>query len=150
MSTPLAKQIEVRLKAKNLSVSMLEREAGLKTHAVQNILRGKSKKPSAELLQAIADVLGCTIKELLSSPDIFHEEELVRSKKEVLEALYDQPEILEKIIQLVNKKAQERQSYLTNYQILNCIQEVYLHSLQKEPPHIDQEFVDWYMDLIPE
>lgn len=149
MSTPLAKQIEARLKAKDLSVTMLERAAGLKTHAVQNILRGKSKKPSAELLQSIADVLGCTIKELLSSPDIFHEEELVKTKREVLEAPYQQPEILEKIVKMVNKKVLERRGDLTNQQVFTYIQEVYLHSLQKEPPHIDQEFVDWYIDLIP-
>jgi len=148
MSTPLAKQIEARLKAKNLSVQTLEREAGLKAHAVQNILRGKSKKPSAELLQSIAEVLGCTIKELLGSPDIFQEEGQARTKKEVLEASYAHPELLEKMIKMVNKKAQERKSSLTNQQILTCIQEVYLHSLQKEPPQIDQEFVDWFIELM--
>lgn len=64
MNTSVAKQISVRMKAKNLSILMLEREAGLKNHAVRNILRGKSKRPSADILQAIADVLGCTVKEL--------------------------------------------------------------------------------------
>lgn len=150
MNIQLAKQISARLKAKNLSISMLEREAGLKNYAVQNIVSGKSKKPSAELLQAIADVLGCTIKELLSGPDIFHEAELVKTKKEVLDGHYTQPEILEKIIKMVNKKVGERQTPLTNHQVLNYIEEVYLHSLQKEPPQIDEEFVNWYFDLIPE
>ncbi len=38
MSTPLAKQIFVRMKAKNLSIASLEREAGVSAHSVQNIL----------------------------------------------------------------------------------------------------------------
>jgi len=148
MSTQLANQISARLKAKNLSISMLEREAGLKNYAVQNILTGKSKKPSAELLQAVADVLGCTIKELLSGPDIFHEIELVRSKKEVLDGYYTQPELLEDIIKMVNKKIHASKAQLTTQQVLTCLQEVYLNSLQKDPPYINQEFVDWYIELM--
>lgn len=148
MSTPLAKQISARLTAKNLSVHMLEREAGLKAHAVQNILRGKSKKPSAELLQAVADVLGCTIKELLGNHDIFQEEELTKTKKEILEGSYDQPELLEEIIKMVNKKIQASKEQLTTQQVLTCVQEVYLNSLQKDPPYINKEFIDWYIDLM--
>ena len=65
MSTPIAKQIFTRMRAKNLTFYELQKKAGLKPHAVQNILRGKSQKPSAELLQAIARELGCTIEDLL-------------------------------------------------------------------------------------
>ena len=50
----------------NISVHALEKKAKLKIHSIQNILTGRSKKPSAETLQAIASVLGTTVEKLLS------------------------------------------------------------------------------------
>ncbi len=148
MSTQLARQISARMKAKNLSVSTLEREAGLKTHAVQNILRGKSRKPSAELLQAVADVLGCTIKELLESQEIFEEDEETKSKNEILNAPYEHPTLFLETVKLVNAKLKEKKAKISTQQAITCIEEIFFHSLQKDPSHVDQEFADWFIDLV--
>jgi transcriptional regulator with XRE-family HTH domain len=148
MSTQLAKQISARMRAKSLSVTMLEREAGLKTHAVQNILRGKSKKPSAELLQAVADVLGCTVKELLESQDIFDEDEASKSKNEILESPYEYPTLLQETVKLVNEKLHNNANSISTQQALTCMEEIYLHSLQKDPSKVDQDFAEWFIELM--
>jgi transcriptional regulator with XRE-family HTH domain len=148
MSTALAQQLSTRMKAKNLSASTLEREAGLKTHAVLNILRGKSKKPSAEALQAIATILGCTVADLLSNQDIFFEEEEGRPKSDLLTTFYDHPILLEDTIKLVNKKILQNEFHLTVQQVLTCVEEIYIHSLQKNLSKADQDFADWFMDLM--
>lgn len=148
MSTQLAKQISARMKAKNLSVSTLEREAGLKTHAVQNIIRGKSRKPSAELLQAVADVLGCTIKELLESQDIFDEDDAAKSKNEVLDAPYENPALFLETVKIVNAKLENKKNKISTQQAITCIEEIFFHSLQKDASYVDQEFADWFIDLV--
>src|SRR5476651_370756 len=108
MSTQIAKQISTRMRAKNLTLSTLEREAGLTTHFVQSILRGKSKKPSAESLQAIADVLGCTVKDLLDKNELPHEENLSKPKKDLLQMKYDHPELLVETLKFANATLLER------------------------------------------
>src|SRR5271155_5297523 len=65
MATALQIRLKHLMQEKNLRTSDLEKLAGLKMSAVRNILLGKTKHPKAETLQAIVDVLGCTIADLL-------------------------------------------------------------------------------------
>src|SRR3989442_5684733 len=97
MTTALARQIEARLKAKNMSVLELERMAGLKGHGVRNIVRGKSKKPSAQSLDAIGDMLGCTVKELLTLNDIFPEDENMPTREEIMESKFKPTPLLNEV-----------------------------------------------------
>ncbi|MBP9674327.1 MAG: helix-turn-helix transcriptional regulator [Bacteriovoracaceae bacterium] len=147
MSTAVAKHISTRMRAKNLSLSELEKEAGLKPHAVQNILRGRSKRPSADILQAVADVLGCSVKDLLTPQEITYEEELAHPNKELLNREYEHPELFSKIVNFVNDALKSKENKLTIEQFINCIQEIYLHSLQKDPTKVDEEFAEWWVDL---
>jgi transcriptional regulator with XRE-family HTH domain len=147
--TALARQISTRMKAKNLSTTLLERDAGLKTNAVQNILRGKSKKPSAEILQAVADILGCTVKELLTQ-DFFQEEEVTQPKNALLNNPYEDNSLFLEVTKLVHDKVVQKKQKFTVQQVLTCTEEIYLHSLQKDSPHVDEDFADWFIDLIEE
>ena len=61
MQSGLQKRIKNYLDATGLSVSSLEKKAGLKTNVARNILTGQSKKPGAVTLQPIADVIGCLV-----------------------------------------------------------------------------------------
>ena len=151
MSTPVARQISARMKAKNLSIGTLEKEAGLNIHAVRNILRGKSKKPSAESLQAIADVFGCTVRDLLvEDQEIFQGNDSAELNEDLLSSTYKYPELLAETIKIVNDKIKERKQELTVQQLLSSIQEIYLHSLQKDPKKVDENFAEWFIDLIGE
>ena len=148
MSTQIAKQISTRMKAKDLSLSTLEREAGLKPRTLHNILRGKSKKPSAEIVQAIADALGCTVKDLLNKDETFQENETTESTKEALNRAYSHPQLLLETVQWINDNANQGGKTLSVKQIFTCIEEIYLHSLQKDPSKVDQDFAEWFIDLV--
>ena len=151
MSTPVARQISARMKAKNLSIGTLEKEAGLNIHAVRNILRGKSKKPSAESLQAIADVFGCTVRDLLvEDQEIFQGNESIEATEDLLNSFYKYPELLAETLKMVNEKIKKGKQELTIQQVLSSIQEIYLHSLQKNPQEVDENFADWFIDLMAE
>lgn len=147
MSTHIAKQIFTRLRAKNLTFYELEKKAGLRPHAVQNILRGKSKKPSAELLQAISQELGCTIEDLLQDQELDYGEEISSSKKELLSQPYECPELFLETVEFVNKTLAEKEHSLTIEQFVSCLEEIYLHSLQKSPQKVDEQFAEWWIDL---
>ena len=147
MSTQIAKQISTRMRAKNLSLTTLEKEAGLRPHAVQNILRGKSKKPSAEILQAVADVLGCSVKDILRPQDPYPEEELSSSKKEFLSHPYEHQELFEETVKFVNHALKTKENPLTIEQFMRCVEEIYIQSLQKDATKVDEEFGEWWIDL---
>ncbi|OJW51124.1 MAG: hypothetical protein BGO67_12405 [Alphaproteobacteria bacterium 41-28] len=136
------------MKAKDLSLSALEKKAGLKTNIVQNILRGKSKKPSAEILQAVSEVLECTVKDLLNKEEIFQENETLESDKEILNNKYEHPKLLQDTVKWINDFTTQQDAELTVSQVLTSIQEIYLHSLQTNPIKVDQEFGEWFIDLI--
>jgi transcriptional regulator with XRE-family HTH domain len=148
MSTALAKQISVRMKAKKLSVFALEKEAGLKTHAVRNILRGGSKRPSADILQAVSDVLGCTVKDLLTNQEIFQEEDLSESNDERLNMTYTYPALYMETVQFVNEALKQKGKTATVKQALTCFEEIYFTSAQKDPSKVDKDFGEWWIDLV--
>lgn len=148
MSTAIAKQISIRMKAKNLSILTLEREAGLKTHAVRNILRGRSKRPAADILQAVADVLGCTVKDLLQNQEIFQEEDLAESNDERLHTAYAYPSLYMETVQFVNEVLHQKGQQATVQQALTCFEEIYFNSAQKDPSKVDKEFGEWWIDLV--
>lgn len=148
MSTQVAKQISVRMKAKNLSILMLEREAGLKSHAVRNIVRGNSKRPSADVLQAIADVLGCTVKDLLQNQEIFQEEDISESKNERLNDAYEHSDLYMDTVKFVNETLKQKNKKVTVQQALTCFEEIYFHSCQKDSSKVDKQFAEWWIDLV--
>ncbi|HJD65821.1 MAG TPA: helix-turn-helix transcriptional regulator [Rickettsia endosymbiont of Bembidion nr. Transversale] len=62
--TVLQKNLYKFIKERNIQITELERKAELKKNSVYNIIKGISRKPSAEILQTIADTLGVSIKDL--------------------------------------------------------------------------------------
>lgn len=146
MTTALAKQLSARMKAKNINVTALEREAGLNTHAALNILRGKSKEPSAKILYAIANVLGCTIPDLLDNKEIFQPTETTNA--DLFNAPYDNPHLLQEVITVVNDKVKNEKVQLTRQQAITCVEEIYLNSLQRNLETIDPEFTEWFFGLL--
>ena len=147
MTTILAQQISARMKAKNISTIEVERAGGLKAHAVRNILRGHSRRPAVDIVQAIARVLECTIEDLLQGHDIFTENENGITKEEALNAPY-KPGLLIETGKFIDTKVSKGKHTLTNQQILTCIEEIYLHSLQKATQKVDQDFAEWFMEMV--
>lgn len=143
METGLQRKIKNYLDATGLSVAALERQAGLKTNVARNILRGQSKKPTAVTLQAIADVMGCTVHDLLGVKKEFHKTE--GGMKFDDSPIIENPELLKKILDCILKIAQDNSQQLSIHQTAVILEEIYSYTIKKSPPDIDMVFVDWYM-----
>lgn len=148
MTTALAKQIVTRAKAKNMSMLTLGKEAGLKDHAIRNILLGKSRNPNAQTMQSIADVLGCTVRDLLTDRGLFEEKDSKPTKEELRNTAFRYPEFLLEVVSYVNAKVAQKKKPPSIHMVLTSIEEIYFHSIQKHPPSIDQKFADWFMKLM--
>jgi transcriptional regulator with XRE-family HTH domain len=138
MTTPIQKQIEKRLKAFDLTIGELERKAGLGINAVRNIMTGGSKKPSAEILQAIADVFDCTVKDLLGERH-YSQRQNVSDYGFPIEEPTLFTACVEKFLQLCHKhtyKPSLKQAYF-------MICDIYLFSLEKKGKVPDEHFAEW-------
>ena len=88
--TILKEKIIEFMKERNLSIAALERQAGLSTHAVRNIVKGRIKRPSAQSLQAIAKALECSLTDLMKQSPTRNGEAkkiiniIIRKKKNVI------------------------------------------------------------------
>ncbi len=67
----LKKNLEFLMKHYNVDVNTLEKKAGVRKNNVYNIIKDKSKEPSAELVQSVADVFDLTVKDLLTDSKIY-------------------------------------------------------------------------------
>lgn len=147
--TPLAHQILIRMKAKNLTIPLLEKKAELTHHAVRNIVRGRSINPSAETLNVIARALGCTVDELLEK-EIPQEKVLPEQKKENKEKIdtpYDHPELLRETVNFVIGFLEHNKNDLSLEQVLNCIKIIYQGSTDNVPLRINDEDAAFWMIL---
>ena len=139
MESGLQKKIRGFLGSTGLSVSALERKAGLKTNVARNILRGQSKKPTAETLQAIASVMGCSVSDLLGV-----QKTTINVKEDTSPAI-EYPELLKELLNTILEATGKNNQLLTLEKFLLILKETYTYSLQKHPPQIDQNFVEWFV-----
>lgn len=148
MESFLQRRIKNYLDATGLSVSALERKAGLKINVARNILSGQSKKPNAETLQAIANVMECTVQDLLGV-----KKESFASNMRPLDdgsPLLEYPQILNESLQCTLQIIRENDYKLTVKQTLTIVEEVYAYSMKKSPPHIEKDFVEWFTQRVVE
>lgn len=143
MDSNIQRKIKGYLESTGLSVAALEREAGLKTNVARNILRGQSKKPTGETLQAIAAVMKCSIHDLLqgrggSSPMGEHTS---------FEAspVVEYPALLNEALLCILKVVKDNDYKLTLQQIVLILEEVYAYTIKKDPPNIDVDFIEWFV-----
>jgi transcriptional regulator with XRE-family HTH domain len=144
MESGLQKRIKNYLETMNLTVTAFERKSGLKTNVVRNILRGQSKKPTGETLQAIANVMECTIQDLLEGKSALHREEMGVSPHESPAVQF--PEILNEILGCVQIMSKKNKYKLSVHQTLRLVEEIYSYTIKKNPPKVDTDFVEWFVE----
>ncbi|HXF90765.1 MAG TPA: hypothetical protein VNJ29_02415 [Candidatus Nitrosotenuis sp.] len=74
--------------------------------------------------------------------DIFLKAGAVQSKNELLESTFKYPNLLAETFKLVSEKLKGQENRVTNQQVLTCIEEIFLHSLQKDMEQVDEKFAD--------
>lgn len=144
----LQQKLKVILADQDLSISELERRAGLKPSAVRNILSGQSKNPTAETLLALARTLGCSIEELL---DVKSEIKESNSRPEgrpdsdktspIIENLHFLQKVTNEVIAVVEKNYNNR--HITLKDMTDFFRETYKYSLKNTYPEVDLKFADW-------
>ena len=144
MESFLQRRINHYLEATGLSVAALERKAGLKVNVARNIIRGQSRRPSAETLQAIADVMECTVQDLLG----VQKESFTSSLRQPDDGspTLNHPEILKESLQGILDIIKEKGYNVTVKQTLMLLDEVYAYSIKKNPPHVEKDFAEWFVN----
>lgn len=143
MESFLQRKLRNYLESTGLSVPALERKAGLKMNVARNILRGQSKKPTADTLQALANAMECEVSDLLG----IKKESFTSEMKPADDGspLMDRPQILQESLQSILKVINETESQVTLKQALQMLEEVYIYSVEIDSPQIDEHFVKWFV-----
>lgn len=151
MSDEIHSALRTRLKHKlteaGISVNALEKQAGLKRSAVQNIIHGKSKKPSADILFAITKVLGCPIQELLGQPSksIASTKATMIEPTSVIEGIFNSG-LYAQAATSAAEVFRNRFFQPTRTQALDFILEIYHYSTKSGKEAIDEHFAEWLFD----
>lgn len=146
MKSALQNQITIRMKAKALSIAALEREAGLKINAVRNILSGQSRKPSAETLQAIANVLDCSVRDLLNKDigSVSLTPHITKNSDDVVHEWL--PSLFDACVFAIQKVFDEKKYTPSAEEMFFLVKEVYFYALDKNEKQVDHKFTEWFID----
>lgn len=141
MSSKLAFKLKGLIEENSLSVQGLEKKAGLKIHAVRNILTGQTKKPSAETLLAVSKALNCSIGELLDE-----ETPMKEGHDSVKDFQFEKLELLEESLLCVITYHKKHSNSLGNKDLLQATEQIYLYSLKNNGGDLDHQFAEWFLD----
>ena len=143
MTTALQNMLQDYIDQNGLSIAGMERQAGLKINVIRNILRGQSKRPTAETLQAISKLMGCSIQDLLQGGEVSDSVQSTSSDQ-----LIEHPEMLKEITVVLMDASQKKNIQLTFKQFSRALEESYAYSLKKTPPLIDHTFIEWILGRV--
>jgi len=147
--TSIAEIIKEKMHEQGLSAHALEKRAGLKNSAVQNILYGRSKNPSIKILTAISQVLNCNISQLIGDESIgnLDEDNQMRgSQSSKLTVNEDRPwhaDLYISSFNLVSSLFRKNNTSFTKNKLLTIIDEVYLYSYKQNLNEPDKNFAEW-------
>jgi transcriptional regulator with XRE-family HTH domain len=139
MSSKLACKLKGLIEENSLSIQGLEKRAGLKIHAVRNILTGQTKRPSAETLLAVSKALNCSIGELLD------EEAPVKENKEKAREFEDL-DLLIKVLTFIVEYYNTNSLPLTNQDLFQLTEQAYSYSIKNNQGLLDEGFAEWLLD----
>lgn len=151
----LSRKIKERIHEQGLSTHALEKRAGLKPSAVQNILYGRSKNPSITIIQAIAQALGCRITDLIgddSTPPLSIKKGSIpypSLQKNGESGDWDQNLYLQ-CFQEVNTLLEQERLSLSRDKILEIVEEIYSYSQGNSLQAPDKYFSKWLIEKTKE
>lgn len=136
MSYELLKENIENLIVKNdYRVSKVEELAGLKHGNISNILSGRSKKPSAEILLSIAKVFGVTVEDLFKNKEINSAKYL--SSNEI--------SLFLDIATYLSNKIGALKVKIYYHDLIFMINEIFEYSIENKDYELDRKFIDWYV-----
>lgn len=142
----LGAKIKEKIREQNLSVHALEKNAGLKPSAVQNIIYGRSKNPSLFLIQAIANTLGCNLEDLLGEEIYEPVPKTTSQRTDPKENKEWNQELYLKCFEAVHSITNQRNIVVEKSKILNLVDAIYQYSLGNKSDLPDYYFANWLID----
>jgi transcriptional regulator with XRE-family HTH domain len=142
----LKEKITEQMKAKNLSISNLERKAGLSIHSLRNFLKGSVKNPRIEVLSATAEALECSILDFIipfSFSTRFEQKKYIINKQI---CSLDHPEFMIACANAVATLLKEEALTLSLSDYFDIITALYFYSLPREPRTPDIKFAKWLLE----
>ena len=133
MSNALSQKISSLLKEKKLTVNEFEKTAGLGKSAVSNIIHGRSKSPSIDLINTIAKNLGCTI-EYLIAPSI---------QDKVIQASETNYRLCAEAANRLAEHLMIHEINVPSVDFYKSAQEIYQFTRESGQEYIDERFVKW-------
>lgn len=141
MSSKLVFKLKDFIEEHDFSVQGLEKKAGVKIHAVRNILTGQTKKPSAETVYAVSKALKCTVEELLGEAP--PEQPPLKKGKEVE---FQDLELLEHVLSFVLDFFKHNPLPLMGQGFLEAVQQIYIYSTKNNDGSFDAKFAEWFLE----
>lgn len=132
--TVLQKNLYKFIKERNIQITELERKAELKKNSVYNIIKGISRKPSAEILQTIADTLGVSIKDLYN-PNIKVNDYLGQ----------DDYILFQKILPEIIKTIKKLNLVVSETEFSQTLNEVFNYYRPTPDESIDNKIIEWIL-----
>ena len=142
MAHLLQKKLRYFLDKKRLSVAEAERQAGLKTSAIRNILNGQSKNPSAQTLQKLSCALGCSIYDLLDNL----ENEAVVESFQPHNAVIKNLDIFSESVNVVLKKLGESNRSISTEDFFHLTDQIYQYAINNNLQSADKNFSEWVIN----
>ncbi len=118
------------------SIRDLEHQAGLQSNAIHNILSDRSKNPSIDTVLKIANILQCSIDELLGREG-FLPKPNSEPKDEVMFDLYLFQNICNYAMEFIEKNNLGK---LALSDVIYCVEEIYKYCLNTKSSIFDQNF----------
>lgn len=148
----LGRKIKERMVELDLSAHALEKRAGLKSSAVQNIIYGRSKNPSINLINSIARVLGCEIQDLIGEGQNQTEVayKTTTPSKQYNSSQYEEENwnqtLYLKCFKIFYDLIEQKKITLKKNTILNLVEEIYNYSYGNNIQEPDNYFAKWLID----
>ena len=142
--TPLQKKIRDFLDTNKLSISALEKKAGLKMHSVYNILNGTSKHPRTNKLEALAHFMGCSVRDFYEDLSSTSGAKASTSTKE--KTILWNPHLYLSIIKKLNAALDHKNISLDAQRVVTMAWEAYKYALINNLAEVDDRFINWLVN----
>ena len=146
MINALKKNLKKLLSDQNISAHALEKKAGLKPSAIQNILQGRSKRPGIDVIVAISKELGCTVEDLMDSEDAVQGSVAQFVSPNVPKEW--EISVIENISLMLFSELKKRYSFVDRSVFSLLLEESYSYALRTPRKEINRSFISWLAERV--
>jgi DNA-binding Xre family transcriptional regulator len=124
------------------SIRDLEHQAGLHSNAIHNILSDRSKNPTIDTVVKIANILECSIDEMLEREGFINKANTAIKTDTTFDPCLFQS-VCNYAIQFIETK---NLGTLVLSNVIYCIEEIYKYCFNTKSKIFDQNFAKWFLE----